>query len=177
MRGKYIFILFLLALLVFTVVKMMDYEKHLRESREVKLYIEDDSRPLLAKIQDEDLADAAARSDYYFKVDGDFFKNLTSRFSENEKVFFWEDIFLKGVNLGVAVPGKFPTEFSLDFNGYLDWISMIGEMNANIIRIYTILPPEFYEAFAYYNLHHADKPVYLMQGVWAEVLNWPEGFV
>lgn len=169
MKGKYIFILFLLALLVFTVYNMMKFELHIREERQVKLYIEDESKPLLSKIPDEELKIAAAGSDYYFMAGGDYFKGLQVHYGQDKKIMVWEDIFLKGVNLGVAVPGKFPAEFSLAFDEYLEWIRMIGEMNANIIRLYTILPPEFYEAFAYYNLHHYDRPVYLMQGVWAEV--------
>ena len=48
-------------------------------------------------------------------------------------------------------------------------MKLIGEMNANTIRTYTILPPEFYEALSYYNLHHHDKPLYLIQGVWARI--------
>lgn len=169
MKGKYIFILILLALLVFTVYKMMQFESYIREERQVKLYIEDESKPLLAKLSDEEITEAAANSDYYFRTRGDYFSGLKTIYREEEQVHEWVDVFLKGVNMGVAVPGKFPAEFSLTFAEYLEWIKMIGEMNANIIRVYTILPPEFYEAFAYYNLHHHDKPVYLMQGVWAEV--------
>jgi peptidoglycan/xylan/chitin deacetylase (PgdA/CDA1 family) len=169
MKGKYIFILLLIALLIFTVYKMMQFESHIRQERQVKLYIEDKSKPLLSRISDDELRKAAVTSDYYFTATGNYFKNLQVRYSEEGKLAYWDEIFLKGVNLGVAVPGKFPAEFSLSFNEYLEWIRLIGEMNANIIRLYTILPPEFYEAFAYYNLHHFDKPVYLMQGVWAEV--------
>jgi hypothetical protein len=169
MRGKYLFILFLLALLVFTVYKMMQFESHIREERQVKLFVEDESKPLLSKLSDEEITEAATNSDYYFIADGDFFRELKTSYREDKQVNTWDGLFLKGVNMGVAVPGKFPAEFSLSFDEYLSWIRMIGEMNANIIRLYTILPPEFYEAFAYYNLHYNDKPVYLMQGVWAEV--------
>jgi len=169
MKSKFIFIILLLALLVFTVYKMMQFESLIREERKVKLYIEDESKPLLSKVADEDLRDIAINSDYYFVAARDYFKGLNIRFQDDKRQLIWEDLFLKGVNLGVAVPGKFPAEFSLAFDEYLEWMRLIGEMNANVIRIYTILPPEFYEAFSYYNLHHFDKPLYLMQGVWAEV--------
>ncbi len=47
------------------------------------------------------------------------------------------------MNLGVAVPGKFPAEFSLSFSGYLNLVGhMIGEMNSNVIRyLYHYWPP------------------------------------
>jgi len=169
MKSKFIFIILLLALLVFTVYKMMQFESFIREERKVKLYVEDESKPLFSKFSDEVLRNIAMNADYYFTANGNYFKGLKMHYQDDEKQLIWEDLFLKGVNLGAAIPGKFPAEFSLTFDEYLEWIRLIGEMNANVIRIYTILPPEFYEAIAYYNLHYFDKPLYLMQGVWTEV--------
>ncbi len=171
MKGKFFIIALLLALLVFTVYQMMQYEESIREERIIRLYVEDDSKPLLSKFPVEELNIAALNSDYYFVADGDYFKSLKTKYNSDGKQLFWENIFLKGVNLGVAVPGKFPAEFSLTFDEYLEWLELIGKMNANVVRIYTILPPEFYEAFSYYNLHHQNKPLYLMQGVWAKIPN------
>jgi hypothetical protein len=169
MRGKLIFILLLVGILVFIVMKMMEFESSIREERKVTLYVEDESKPLLWKLADEELKEAAVNSEYYFVAGKRYFKRLATQYEGNEKQVYWEDFFLKGVNLGVAVPGKFPAEFSLTFSDYLEWLRLIGEMNSNIIRSYTILPPEFYEALSYHNLHNADKPLYLLQGVWAEV--------
>jgi hypothetical protein len=169
MRLKYIVIFILIALLAFTVVEMMKFESSIRKERKVTLYFEDDQKPLIAALSDEELRNAAVQSEYQFMAKGNYFSRQTRRFIDGEKIFAWEDIFLKGVNLGVAVPGKFPAEFSLSFEDYLEWFRLIGQMNSNVIRTYTILPPVFYQAFAYYNFHHGDRPVYLMQGVWAEV--------
>jgi hypothetical protein len=148
---------------------MMQFESSLREEKKIRVYVEDESKPLISKLPDEELRQKAIQADYYFTSNGNYFKGLKTKYLEDEKLLVWEELFLKGVNLGVAVPGKFPAEFSLNFDEYLEWIRMIGEMNANVIRIYTILPPDFYDALAYYNLHYFNKPVYLMQGVWAEV--------
>ena len=169
MKGKFIIIALLMLVLAFTVYKMMEFESSIREERTVKLYIEDESKPLLAKLSDEEIIYAASISDFYFVTDGDYFKMLKVKFVENERQTYWDNVFIKGVNLGVAVPGKFPAEFSLSFAEYLEWLNLIGEMNANTIRTYTILPPEFYEALSYYNLHHFDKPLFLIQGVWADI--------
>jgi hypothetical protein len=38
-------------------------------------------------------------------------------------------------------------------------------MNAEVIRVYTTLKPDFYEALYEFN-RHSDKPLYLLQGVW-----------
>ncbi|MCA0150636.1 hypothetical protein LCD52_17900 [Rossellomorea vietnamensis] len=77
----------------------------------------------------------------------------------------WEDLLIKGVNMGIARPGSFPGETAISKEEYMRWFKQIGAMNANALRIYTIHPPAFYEAFYEYN-QMADKPLYLFHGVW-----------
>jgi hypothetical protein len=77
----------------------------------------------------------------------------------------WEDLLIKGVNMGIAKPGYFPGETAISKDEYYRWFKMIGAMNANAIRIYTIHPPQFYEAFYEYN-KQAKKPLYLFHGAW-----------
>ena len=167
MKSKFLIIIILITLLVFTIYKMMKYEESIREEHIITNYIEDESKPLFEKPDLEELIQMADFVKYNFKTGSTYFEKYNKSYDDESGN--WESIFLKGVNLGVAVPGKFPAEFSLSFNQYLDWINRIGQMNANIIRVYTILPPEFYNAFAYYNLNNKNKPVYLMQGIWAKV--------
>ena len=161
MKGKFLVIILLVVLLVFIINKMMKYEQSIREERIVTNYIEDETKPLFTKIGIDEIRQIEVQ--YNFKCGSTYFQKYNN---QNNK---WENIFLKGVNLGVAVPGKFPAEFSLSFNEYLNWLEMIGKMNANIIRLYTILPPDFYKALAYYNLHNYNKAIYIMQGVWAKI--------
>jgi tetratricopeptide (TPR) repeat protein len=78
-------------------------------------------------------------------------------------------IVVKGMNMGVALPGKFPSQFPTDQKTYLGWFESIGQMNANTLRLYTILPPAFYSALREYNLAHAKRPLYLIHGVWTEL--------
>ncbi|MGV8905533.1 MAG: family 2 glycosyl transferase [Acetobacterium sp.] len=77
----------------------------------------------------------------------------------------WQKEFIKGVNIGAAVPGYFPGEFGTTKEDYLRWFKYISDMNANTIRVYTILKPEFYDALYEYN-HSVKTPLYLIQGVW-----------
>lgn len=81
----------------------------------------------------------------------------------------WRTFYIKGVNLGVALPGRFPAEFPTDSALYAGWLDTIGTMHANTIRVYTILPPEFYRALRGYNLTHPDAPLWLVHGVWTEL--------
>ncbi len=77
----------------------------------------------------------------------------------------WHNEFIKGVNIGAAKPAYFPGEFGITKEDYKRWFKYISEMNANSIRVYTILSPAFYEALFEYN-NETKRPIYLFQGVW-----------
>ncbi|WP_394237035.1 hypothetical protein [Niallia oryzisoli] len=77
----------------------------------------------------------------------------------------WEDILIKGVNMGIAKPGAFPGETKISKSEYARWFEQISEMNANAIRVYTIHPPAFYQALYEHNQNRKD-PLYLFHGVW-----------
>jgi len=80
----------------------------------------------------------------------------------------WQDFFVKGVNIGSSTPGKWFTQFDTSESLYLEWLEQIAGMNANTIRVYTLLPPQFYTAFVYYNESHPEKPLWLFQEIWPE---------
>ncbi|MBK5231792.1 MAG: hypothetical protein JJE13_02265 [Thermoleophilia bacterium] len=42
----------------------------------------------------------------------------------------------------------------------------MGELGVRLLRVYTILPPRFYEEFARYNRSHQEDPIYLLHGAW-----------
>ena len=166
MKSKLLVIFLLIGLLAFTVYKMMKYEESIRQDHIIVKYKEDISKPLFAPAPLDELEEASANVTYFFRTGATYFQKARI---ENQRIVDFDDFFIKGVNFGVAVPGKFPAEFSLKFDDYLDWLEQIGKMNANVIRTYTILPPDFYKALNYYNLYHADKSLFLLQGVWAKV--------
>ncbi len=74
--------------------------------------------------------------------------------------------FLPGVNLGATIPGHAPGEVAIRREDVRRWLPMIADLGLRVIRIYTILPPHFYEEVRAYNLAHPDAPLYLMHGVW-----------
>ena len=79
----------------------------------------------------------------------------------------WRPFFIKGINLGAALPGKYAAEFP-DRETYLGWFKEMTELGVNTIRVYTIHPPHFYQALRDYN-RTAKHPLYLIHGVWAEL--------
>lgn len=103
--------------------------------------------------------------------------NLMSRIKGQKMEIYqngvWKKFFMKGVNMGIALPGRWFTEFPKDLGTYLKWFQGIGNMNANCIRIYTLLDPIFYEALLLYNEQHSEHPLYLLQEIWPE--ENPEG--
>jgi tetratricopeptide (TPR) repeat protein len=80
----------------------------------------------------------------------------------------WTPFYIKGVNLGAALPGRHPSEFP-DSATYARWIQGMADMNANVVRVYTIHPPAFYEALHDWNAANPESPLWLIHGVWAEL--------
>ena len=75
-------------------------------------------------------------------------------------------LFWAGVNLGSTVPGHQPGEVAATRADYDRWLPGIADVGARVIRIYTILRPDFYDALAAYNEAHPEEPLFFIQGVW-----------
>ena len=72
---------------------------------------------------------------------------------------------IRGVNMGVGIPGEWATDYAIDEETYMRWFEWIQEMGANTIRVYSFLHDDFYNAFYEYNKDRED-PLYLIHGVW-----------
>lgn len=103
---------------------------------------------------------SVASSEPTFKVEG---QQITRRTAAG----IYEPFFIKGVNLGAAVPGKTFTEFPKDVSVYSKWLNQMKLLHINTLRVYTLLPPAFYKALYDHN-QTAETPIYLLQEIWPE---------
>ena len=78
---------------------------------------------------------------------------------------------IRGVDLGVGMPGEWATDFAIDQQTYLRWFGYIHQLGANTIRVYTILHDDFYNAFYAYNTQReqaGEEPLWLLHGLWVD---------
>ncbi len=80
----------------------------------------------------------------------------------------YQPFFIKGTNLGIAVPGKFPGEMEASREQYGRWFELINQAGFNSIRLYTLHYPHFYEVLDSFNLANPQNPLFFLQGVWLE---------
>jgi hypothetical protein len=91
------------------------------------------------------------------------------RFFEVYRDGEWVPLIVKGVNIGTALPGKHFTQFPMTREVYQSWLEQVAELNANTIRLYTLLDPLFYQAFHEYNRSaEPAKRLWLLQEIWPE---------
>ena len=78
----------------------------------------------------------------------------------------WQQLLVKGANIGASVPGHWFGELAASKDQYKRWLEDISKMNANTVRVYTLLDPAFYEALLDFNRTHGDKRLWLLQEIW-----------
>lgn len=92
---------------------------------------------------------------------------------ENEQFAIWNGsayvpVFIKGINLGVSVPGTQPGELAASAEDYMRWFYLIKEAGYNTIRLYTLHYPRFYKELEKFNLEHPQNPLLVVQGIWLD---------
>jgi hypothetical protein len=113
-----------------------------------------------AACADEEASRPAGAAD--FRAHGDHFE------IDRHDGAGWRPFFVRGVNLAIATPGRFPGELSATRADYLRWFDGIAAANANVLRLYTLHFPPFYEALREWNEAHPEHPLYLLQGIWLD---------
>ncbi len=127
-------------------------------------------KKIISQIEDKQKLRIGEEEKVTFEKNADglyYSARIENRMFEVYKDGKWKQITAKGVNIGMGKPGAFPGEAAISRAEYDDWFEQIGDMNANMIRIYTLHPPAFYEALLDYNRTH-DNKLYLLHGVWAD---------
>jgi Tetratricopeptide repeat len=97
------------------------------------------------------------RLSYTARVEGDSFAELSGN--------AWNPVYLTGVDLTAALPGKFPIDSVTDPDVYLPWLGEISNLGVNTIRVTTVLPPAFYNALYRFDSENSHPPLWLLQGV------------
>lgn len=72
---------------------------------------------------------------------------------------------IRGMDVGVGIPGEWATDFAISKETYLRWFAQIQDLGMNTIRIYTIQSDDFYNAFYEYNAGR-EEPLYMLHGLW-----------
>lgn len=77
-------------------------------------------------------------------------------------------LFIKGINMGISVPGTLPGQLAATREDYRRWFRLIREAGYNTMRLYTLHYPWFYEELETFNLEHQGDPLLVIQGIWLE---------
>ena len=72
--------------------------------------------------------------------------------------------FWPGVNLGSTVPGRLPGELAQTGADYRRWLPEMAALGTRALRVYTILPPAFYQELRRYDLAHPEAPIFVIHG-------------
>lgn len=74
--------------------------------------------------------------------------------------------FVRGVNLGAALPGDGPNDLKATEEMYARWFDTMREGGVNALRPYVLQFPSFYRTLAAHNRAHPEAPIFLIQGIW-----------
>ena len=86
-----------------------------------------------------------------------------------------ERLYLQGVNINNVLPGTFHGDIGAKEDDYLRWFDYIYEMNANVLRVQTLMPNKFYKTLDKFN-KNKENPLYIIQGIEFDVVGLEDGY-
>jgi hypothetical protein len=116
-------------------------------------------KTILSRAEDnrDSVVQPTVNKESYFKI--------TNKKFEVSKNGEWKAFDIKGFNINAVLAGSKEYAYTRDISVYRQFISEISAMSGNCIRLYDLLPPEFYRALYEYNRQYPDSPVYFMQSI------------
>ncbi len=169
MKAKLLVLLILLAVLGGLTYELVQIELRYLHPRVVQV-----ERPVVREVMGTVTPEAVDRAldsvTVYARARGEVLEILRQhRAPTGEERRTFVPLFIKGINLGAALPGHHPADFPATTEDYLRWFRQMTRAGFNVVRVYTVFPPNFYSALATYNLQNRSRPLYLLQGVWVPV--------
>ncbi len=77
----------------------------------------------------------------------------------------WKFSYIKGVVICSFEPSSGRTGQNITYATYMDWFKKISDMNANTVRVKSVMNQAFYEALYNYNAENAKQPLYLLHDI------------
>lgn len=101
-------------------------------------------------------------------------KNVNVSYIASSNGYFYQNkngksadlLYIKGVNMGLTEAQTSLDNSNISYDTFMNWFEEIKDMNANTVRVFSIMNPNFYKALYDFNKKNLSSPLYLIQGIW-----------
>lgn len=101
-------------------------------------------------------------------------KNVNVSYIASSNGYFYQNkngksadlLYIKGVNMGLTEAQTSLDNSNISYDTFMNWFEEIKDMNANTVRVFSIMNPNFYKALYDFNKKNSSSPLYLIQGIW-----------
>ncbi len=100
------------------------------------------------------------------KVNVSYIASSNGYFYQNKNGKSADLLYIKGVNMGLTEAQTSLDNSNISYDTFMNWFEEIKDMNANTVRVFSIMNPNFYKALYDFNKKNSSSPLYLIQGIW-----------
>ncbi len=101
-------------------------------------------------------------------------KNVNVSYIASSNGYFYQNkngksadlLYINGVNMGLTEAQTSLDNSNISYDTFMNWFEEIKDMNANTVRVFSIMNPNFYKALYDFNKKNSSSPLYLIQGIW-----------